>query len=628
MSQEDLFEAIRKEDVVVFAGAGFSRYAGYPVGGRLAEMLVERLTPEQKLKISVGAPLDYLSEEIIRVNFGSRDMVNEVLDEAFGAQPVSTADHDLFASIPHFKTVITTNYDALFENVYNDSVLIFREQDVSRWDDKKVNILKIHGDLSDKSSIILTRADYAKFYRKDYSTPFWSLIIKAIATKSILFLGYGYEDPNVWAIFEHVYEHLGGNRKAAFFISPGATDEKIAFLESKNIHYIKHTGESFLKAVLSNLREHIFEDMRNKWLSPETFRKFTNHHNLAIALQDTGDGYQIQSIAGRNGDPMNGGMNFTIDSGSDFEKSFRQFFEHGNIEELIFGETVSNSLRMDVEGLKLFGAGELSQISVKKTPKIIPFDLIFSSEGFEITNLSAQIYAGKKSLIVRTKIHTLSFQLDLNYANPNDLDSKWSMEHDAIYRNVNEELVVHEFLKYFFSQKTATIYLNKDSKIVKECPTYDESRIKDAEIHINYFKGLKEVEKAFDVRFIDFYPIDQQSVDDLNWVLHVISGGRFDKGESMELKFGELSPETIDNLSKLKDSASPMELTMNSDLIMVLHDQRLPIPGVHTEIPFPEITNLEELRNGGKVLKVRSGTGTIYQKFLLKPFPSITDGQV
>jgi len=627
MSQEDLFEAIRKEDVVVFAGAGFSRYAGYPVGGRLAEMLVERLTPEQKLKISVGAPLDYLSEEIIRVDFGSRDMVNEVLDEAFGAQPVSTVDHDLFASIPHFKTVITTNYDALFENAYNDSVLIFREQDVSRWDDKKVNILKIHGDLSDKSSIILTREDYARFYRKDYATPFWSLIIKAIATKNILFLGYGYEDPNVWAIFEHVYGNLGDTRKAAYFVSPGATEEKIAFLESKNVHYLKHTGESFLKAVQSNIREHIFEDMRNKWPSPETFRKFTSHHNLAIALQDTGDSYQVQSIAGRNGDPMHGGMKFKIDPGSDFEKSYIQFFEHGNTEELIFGETVSNSLRMDVEGIKLFGAGELSQISVKKTPKIIPFDLIFSSEGFEIANLNAHIYAGKKSISIKTKIHTLSFQLDLNFANPNDLDSKWSMEHDAIYRNVNEELAVHQFLKYFFSQKTATIYLNKDSKIVKECPSYDETRIKDAEIYINYFNGLKEVEKAFDVRFTDFYPIDQESVDDLNWVLHVISGGRFDKGESMELSFGELSPETIDNLAKLKDTDAPMELTMNSDLVMVLHEQRLPVPGLHTEIPSAEVTNLEELRNGGKVLKVRSRTGTIYQKFLLKPFPSIADEQ-
>ena len=95
----------------------------------------------------------------------------------------------------------------------------------------------------------------------------------------------------------------------------------------------------------------------------------------------------------------------------------------------------------------------------------------------------------------------------------------------------------------------------------------------------------------------------------------------------MELSFGELSQETINNLEKLKDTDAPMELTMNSDLVMVLHEQRLPVPGVHTEIPSAEVTNLEELRNGGKVLKVRSRTGTIYQKFLLKPFPSIADEQ-
>jgi len=629
MDQENLFEAIRKENVVVFAGAGFSRYAGYPMGGRLAELLVEKLTSEQKSKISAGAPLDYLSDEIVRLNFGSRELVNQVLDEVFLAKPESTADHDLFASIPHFKTVITTNYDALFESAYgDDALLIFREQDVSCWDDKKVNILKIHGDLSDKSSVILTRTDYARFYRKDYSTPFWSTIIKEIATKTILFLGYGYEDPNVWAVFEHVYDHLGDNRKAAFFVSPGATEEKIAFLKSKNINYLKHTGESFLNAALQNIRDHIFQDMRNKWLSPETFRKFTSLHNLAIALKDTGDAYQVVSIGGKNDDPMNGNMKFKIDPDSDFELRYRQFLEQGNTEELIFGETELNTLRMDVEGLKLFGAGELSQISVRKTPKIIPFDLVFSTEGFEISNLNAQIFTGKKSVSIKTKLHTLSFQLTINFADPNDLDSKWAMEHDAIYRNVNEELEVHRFLKYFFSQKTVSIYLNKESKIVKECPTYDETRIKDAEIHINYFNGLKEVEKAFGVRFTDFYPIDQESVDDLNWILHVINGGKFEKGESMELTFGELSPETIDNLVKLKDSESPIELTMNSDLVMILHDQRLPVPGVHTKIPFPEVTNIEELRKGGNVLKVRSRTGTIFQQFLLKPFPSIGDEQI
>lgn len=623
MDQEKIFEAIRKEDVVVFAGAGFSRYAGYPMAGRLAELLVEKLTPEQKSKISADAPLDYLSEQIVRLEYGSRELVNQVLDNAYSTKPKSTADHDLFASIPHFKTVITTNYDSLFENAYGkDALLVFREQDVGNWNDKKVNILKIHGDLSDKSSIILTRTDYARFYRKDFSTPFWSTIIKEISTKTVLFLGYGYEDPNVWAVFEHIYDHLDNNRKAAFFVSPGETDEKIAFLRSKNICYLKHKGESFLNAALQNIRDHIFEDLHNKWLSPETFRKFTSRHNLAIVLKDTGEAYQVVSIAGKNDGPTHGNMKFKVDPDSDFELRYKQFFEQGNTEELIFGTKESNTLRLDVEGLKLFGAGDLSQISVRKTPKIIPFDLLFSTEGFEINNLNAQFFTGKKSVSIKTKLHTLNFHLTINLADPNDLDSKWAMDHDAIYRNVNEELEVHRFLKYFFMQKTVSIYLSKESKIVKECPTYDETRIKDAEFHINYFQGLKEVEKAFGVRFTDFYPIDQESVDDLNWILHVINGGKFEKGEYMELSFGELSPETIDNLVKLKDSDAPMELTMNSDLVMILHGQRLPVPGVHTEIPFPEVTNIDELRHGGNVLKVRSRTGTIFQQFLLKPFPS------
>jgi hypothetical protein len=628
MEQQELFEAIRKEDVVIFAGAGFSHYSGYPLGGQLGKLLFDKLTPDEQLKVSLSSPLDYLAEDIVRIKHGSRELINQVLDEVFLALPQSTADHDLLASIPHFRAIITTNYDRLFENAYgNDAVLVFREQDVSLWDDKRVNILKIHGDLSDKSSLILTRQDYSRFYRKDYSSPFWATIINAIATKNILFLGYGYEDPNVWAIFQDIYSHLGDKRKSAYFIGPNASDDKIEFLKSNNIHYIKHTGETFLKALLENLKEHIFEDMRNKWVSPDTFRKFTGSQRLAISLKDTGDSYQVHSISGKNGDPMHGNMKFNRDPDSDFDQRFKAFFEQGQADELILGEKELTSFRMDVEGLKLFGEGELGQISIKKTPKIIPFDMVFSSEGFEIRNLIAQIFTGKKSISVKSKLHTLSFQLDINFSNPEDIDAKWLMEHDAIYRNVAEEIEVHEFLKSFFSQKIVTIYLSKDSKIAKQCPTYDAQRIKDAETYLNYFKGLKKVEKAFDVRFTDFYPIDQESVGDLNWLLHVIEGGRFEKGESMELTFGELTSEIIGNLDRLKDTEAPMEITMNSDLVMLLHDQRLPVPGVHTEIPFPEVTNIDELRNGAKVLKVKSRTGTIYQRFLLEPFPSVAEDE-
>lgn len=140
---------------------------------------------------------------------------------------------------------------------------------------------------------------------------------------------------------------------------------------------------------------------------------------------------------------------------------------------------------------------------------------------------------------------------------------------------------------------------------------------------MEYFKGLKEVERTFGIRFTDFYPIDQESVDDLNWILRVIRGQQFEKGESMEMSFGELPSEIIDSLTLVKEYDKPLEFTVNSDSMMILHNQRLPIPGMHTEIPYPEVTNIDELRSGGKVLKVKSRTGTIYQKFMLKPFPSI-----
>lgn len=44
MDKHKLFEYIRGEDVVIWAGAGFSRYAGYPLGGQLCDLLYQRLS--------------------------------------------------------------------------------------------------------------------------------------------------------------------------------------------------------------------------------------------------------------------------------------------------------------------------------------------------------------------------------------------------------------------------------------------------------------------------------------------------------------------------------------------------------------------------------------------------------
>ena len=46
--QERLFELISKEEVVLFAGAGISLYAGYPNGNELRDKFWERLSASEK----------------------------------------------------------------------------------------------------------------------------------------------------------------------------------------------------------------------------------------------------------------------------------------------------------------------------------------------------------------------------------------------------------------------------------------------------------------------------------------------------------------------------------------------------------------------------------------------------
>jgi hypothetical protein len=627
MNEIDLFEAVRREDVVIFAGAGFSKYAGYPLGGALAELFYQALTPEEQVKVVRGWPLDYLTEEVVRIRHGSRNLLNKLLDEIYAAPAESTEDHDLLATIPHFRTIITTNYDALFESAYGDTArLIFRDADIARWDDREVNILKIHGDLSDKGSIILTREDYSTFYGKDLSSPFWATIIKAIATKTILFLGYGYEDPNIWAIFKHVYGYIGENRKSAFFVGPNASEDKIQFLRDRGINYINRTGTEFLSTLVSHIEEHIFRDIEQKWVSPESFWKFAKSRKLEVPLKDHGTGFRMVSIQGLDGRKMNGQLKFSINPESDFPERHRAFMQN-QAEELTLSEQDLKEFRMDIEGLKLYGDGELSQMSFTKVPKVFEIDLTFLKEGLEIRNLTAHVYASEKNVKIISKIHTLAFQMTFDLTDPEDIDGKWKMEHEPIYRTVSEEIEVHRFLKYFFSQKMATIYFKGGGDFSKQCPTFDKDFVNDADMHLRYFEGLKEVEQAFSVRFRDFYDINQETVDDLNWLLQVIRGEKFPKGDSMTMAFGELSGELIGNLDKIKDSDKPMEITMNSDSVMLLHDQRLPVQGLHIEIPDPIVTNLDDLRAGtGQKMEIKSKSGTIYHRYQIDPFPSVIEG--
>jgi NAD-dependent SIR2 family protein deacetylase len=191
MEKERIFELIRKEEMILFAGAGLSLYAGYPSGNSLARIMYDNLTLTQRNAIDFTPDLLKLAEDIYNLKSGNKNYLIEILKREFQKDPVSTEIHNILAKIPQIKTVITTNYDTLFETTNKNLEVIRRSSDYSIANLKKQQLFKIHGDLSDTKNIILTKSDYNNFFieNKD-ETVFWTAVKDRLASNHILFIGY------------------------------------------------------------------------------------------------------------------------------------------------------------------------------------------------------------------------------------------------------------------------------------------------------------------------------------------------------------------------------------------------------------------------------------------------------
>ena len=115
MAKENLFDLIRNEEVIIWAGAGMSMSAGFPSGKKLGEILIDNLTTAEKKQIDESVPLPDLAEEFYRLKGSNKNALIKILNQTFNVKSNNTNTHDKLALIPHIKTIITTNYDSLIE---------------------------------------------------------------------------------------------------------------------------------------------------------------------------------------------------------------------------------------------------------------------------------------------------------------------------------------------------------------------------------------------------------------------------------------------------------------------------------------------------------------------------------
>ncbi|MFE4123982.1 SIR2 family protein [Priestia sp. YIM B13486] len=255
MSLERLINRIKNNEVILWAGSGFSSYAGMPSVKEIKEEILNLCNEEEKEYLQGISDLSDISGNFVEMRNNSRNDLNRILTKLIDIDPNSIKIHKLLTEIPQIDTIVTTNYDTLFEEAYGrDLSPIIQNSNIPYTGDKKIKLYKIHGDIKQLDTIVITKDDYTNFFRKS-DEPIWNKIKSLLSEKTILFVGYSLSDQNIDYLLDNVVANLGNNINESFLVTPDLPKHKVSKLLQKKVEYIPMTGEELVETIHTEIKE-------------------------------------------------------------------------------------------------------------------------------------------------------------------------------------------------------------------------------------------------------------------------------------------------------------------------------------------------------------------------------------
>jgi hypothetical protein len=293
-NKRELFELIRAGEVILFAGSGLSIYAGYASADTLIEKIKSLVSPTQREHLNQSV-LQEVAEEflILKGREQGRSELIQLIKDEFNRSPKNTHLHDQISDIPQIHTIITTNYDRLFEIAYGDRTqVIIDRQDLTSFDKRKVHLYKIHGSLEKPESIVITRSDYLDHINQDLrGDVFWNEIRSLCAKYAVVFIGYSLSDLNIENLFKELKIQLEGHQKPMFLVSPHWPPHRVKDLEeTQRIQYIDLGAEDFVPELKYYLDECLLTDLRNRFIDPEQFQEIIKKRGFKSKISTDSDG--------------------------------------------------------------------------------------------------------------------------------------------------------------------------------------------------------------------------------------------------------------------------------------------------------------------------------------------------
>lgn len=228
--------------VIPFIGAGFSKNGIVPDGTSIPEWdeLGKRIAtyiPNYSFTNAIDALSLFESEY-------SRTKLIEILAKELKINQIKAGKtHRAFCDL-YFDTICTTNFDFLIEQTLNEKSIPFStivsEDRLPISTHEKTKLVKLHGDFNHPERMVITENDYDNFI--DKNKVFSTYISNLFITKTLLLIGYSFEDNDIRTLWQIIGSRLGKLRTPAYVVLVDANPIEISRFERRNIKVINIQG--------------------------------------------------------------------------------------------------------------------------------------------------------------------------------------------------------------------------------------------------------------------------------------------------------------------------------------------------------------------------------------------------
>jgi SIR2-like protein len=190
------------------------------------------------------------------------------------------------ARMPYFNRFVTTNWDPFLERSLEMLIPMIEDRDLGFWDDRKRQVLKIHGCITRPHSIVATTTDYENCLRE--SPLIFNKLKDLMATKTFVFVGYSLRDPDFRQIWEGITKSLGRFAKLAYGVDPNASDDDIDYWRTRGIEIFKTSDLAFVRCLRARM-------VKDDLVPSEQFLEFLHRErsritNIHLSLSQMSDG--------------------------------------------------------------------------------------------------------------------------------------------------------------------------------------------------------------------------------------------------------------------------------------------------------------------------------------------------